>query len=65
MNRLNEYRANKEINQMKYIPGDINSADMCVCVFVIIRFNIEILIQYGLEALIFPTEMKRKMLLNM
>ena len=65
MNRLNEFRANKEINQMKYIPGDINSADMCVCVFVIIRFNIEILIQYGLEALIFPTEMKRKMLLNM
>ena len=32
MNRLNEFRANKEINQLKYIPGDINPADMCVCV---------------------------------
>ena len=29
MNRLNEIRTNTEIVQWKYIPGDINPADMC------------------------------------
>ena len=29
MNRLNEIRTNTEIKQWKYIPGDLNPADMC------------------------------------
>ena len=29
MNRLNEIRTNIEIKQCKYIPGDLNPADMC------------------------------------
>ena len=29
MNRLNEIRTNTEIKQRKYIPGDLNPADMC------------------------------------
>ena len=29
MNRLNEIRANAEIKQWKYIPGDLYPADMC------------------------------------
>ena len=31
MNRLNEIRTNTEIKQWKYIPGNLNSADMCTC----------------------------------
>ena len=29
MNRLNEIRTNTEIKQLKYIPGNLNPADMC------------------------------------
>ena len=31
MNRLNEIRTNTEIKQWKYIPGNLNPADMCTC----------------------------------
>ena len=31
MNRLNEIRTNTEIKQWKYIPGDLNPADMFTC----------------------------------
>ena len=31
MNRLNEIRTNTEIKQWKYIPGDLNPAEMCTC----------------------------------
>ena len=33
MNRLNEIRTNTEIKQWKYIPGDLNPADMCTCYY--------------------------------
>ena len=29
VNRLNEIRTNTEIKQWKYIPGDLNRAEMC------------------------------------
>ena len=29
MNRLNEIRTNREIKQLKYVPSNLNPADMC------------------------------------